>query len=229
MYELIAQIYDEFTTDIDRQTMLDFIVNNLNKRTCSNGDVLDLCCGTGELSYGLVENGFSVIGADASADMLTLAKQKFSSDNKILFIFQDMRELDLYGSIGGCICTLDSFNHLESIEDFTKVIKRLSIFIESGGIFIFDLNTLFKHKYILGDNLFFRENENNLLIWQSEFYKNGKVDLYFDLFKKTKNNLYERFSDNFSEIAFDLKKVKKYLKKIIFQKLKFTADMTVQN
>lgn len=221
MYELISKVYDEFTSDVDRSSMLDFIINNLNKRTCSNGDVLDLCCGTGEVSLALLKRGFSVIGVDGSTDMLALAKNKLSSNENesVLFINQDMRELDLYGSVGGCICTLDSFNHLENIEDFETVVKRLSVFIESGGVFIFDLNTFFKHKYILGNNSFCRENENSFLIWQSEFSKNGKVDLYFDLFKKNKDNLYERFSDDFSEIAFDLKRVKKILKKNNFSSI----------
>lgn len=220
MYELISRVYDEFTSDVDRDLMLDFIVSNLRKRTCSNSSVLDLCCGTGELSLTLLRKGFSIIGIDGSTDMLAIASQKLYSNENVLFINQDIRKLYLLDTVGSCICTLDSLNHLNNIEELNIVIKKLSLFIESGGIFIFDLNTLFKHKYVLGNNSFCRENENTFLIWQSEFSENGKVDLYFDLFKKNINNTYNRFSEDFSEIAFNLDDVKKILKENKFSKIK---------
>ena len=161
-YEVFAQYYDTLTQNIDyrkRALYFDFLLQKYGVKP--NGLVLDLACGTGSLSEELDSLGYDVIGVDNSPDMLSIAmNKKFESGKNILYICQDMRSLNLYGNVDAAICALDSINHLESIDDVKKVFKRVHLFCEPKGLFIFDINTEFKHKYILGEHTFIYDAED---------------------------------------------------------------------
>ena len=115
------------------------------------GLTLDLACGTGTLTLELCKRGVDIFGCDMSADMLTIAQQKaFEEDRDIMFIKQKMQNLKLFGNIDTCICTLDSINHLQSAKDVQKTFEKVSEYMNDSGMFVFDMNTVYKHKYILG-------------------------------------------------------------------------------
>lgn len=153
-YEIFAQYYDTLTQNIDyrkRALYFDFLLQKYGVKPERFGFWI-YACGTGSLSEELDSLGYDVIGVDNSPDMLSIAmNKKFESGKNILYICQDMRSLNLYGNVDAAICALDSLNHLESIDDVKKVFKRVHLFCEPKGLFIFDINTEFKHKSILGD------------------------------------------------------------------------------
>lgn len=143
-YEELSFGYDELMTDVRYPALADFIHCSLMKAGIEQGILLDLACGTGTLSYLMAERGYEVIGVDLSEEMLAIAANKQTPDRKGIppvFIRQDMRELDLYGTVDACICMLDSLNYILSPEDLSEVFRRVALFLNPGGLFLFDINT----------------------------------------------------------------------------------------
>ncbi|MBR1724878.1 MAG: class I SAM-dependent methyltransferase, partial [Ruminococcus sp.] len=163
--------------------------------------LLDLACGTGSLSEQLAAAGFDVIGVDSSQDMLNCAlDKKFESGLPIQYLAQDMRKLDMFGTIEVTVCALDSINHLDSIEDVRTVFERVSLFAEPGGLFIFDINTLHKHRDILADNAYIYSFEDIYCGWQNEYdNSDSSVHIWLDIFEKSEGG-WQRFSEDFREI-----------------------------
>ena len=163
------------------------------------GILLDLACGTGTLSFEMEKRGFDVIGTDISAEMLDEAlEKKLQTDSHIIFLNQDMCELDLFGTITACICTLDSVNHIESARKLKAAFSKVSLFSEAGGVFIFDVNTEYKHRAVLGDNAYIYENDTCFLAWQNEVNEDASVNIYLDFFEK-QGETYRRESEFITE------------------------------
>ncbi len=202
-YTSFSSVYDELTNNVDYTALSGYICKILENNGIKDGLLLDLACGTGSLSLKLCEKGFDVIGTDASENMLCEAQQKAYNENKnILFLCQKMQETDLYGSVRAIVCTLDSINHLTSYEDVYKVFSRLKNFIDYGGIMIFDVNTVYKHRIVLGNNTFVYDEKNVFCVWQNHLYADNKtVGLTLDFFLKN-GGLYERKTESFKETAY---------------------------
>lgn len=164
---------------------------------------LDLACGTGVLTECFAKKGCEMIGVDGSYDMLEIARERLcGSFPDTLLLCQDMTELDLYGTVKGGICTLDSINHLCEAEEVSRLFSRLKFFIEPGGLFVFDVNTPYKHKEVLGDNCFVVESEGIYCGWQNFLDKDTlRVDIALDIFAE-RGGHYERYSEEFSERAY---------------------------
>ena len=140
--------------------------------------------------------------------MLSIAlDKKFDSGLPIQYLRQDMCRLDMYGTIDVTICALDSINHLPDIKSVKRAIERVSLFLNPNGLFIFDVNTIYKHKNILGDNTFIYDTEEVYCVWQNTFEeKDNTVDIDLNFFEKD-NNCYYRFDENFKEIAYDVNRL----------------------
>ena len=163
--------------------------------------LLDLACGTGSLSERLAGLGFDVIGVDSSEEMLNCAlDKKFDSGLPIQYLRQDMRSLDMFGTIDVTVCSLDGINHLENKEDVLKVFERVSLFCDPAGLFIFDVNTLHKHRDVLADNAFIYSLGDVYCGWQNEYSpEDDSVRIYLDIFEE-ENGKYTRYSEEFGEI-----------------------------
>ena len=173
-YEMFADFYDSLTDNVEYEKRADYIINVLEKNFNHDlGLTLDLACGTGTMTMLLKEKGIDVYGVDGSYDMLTVAQQKTMEKGlNILYLCQRMESLDLYGTIDTCICTLDSLNHIVDEKVFTKAIERVSLFMNKGGYFLFDLNTLYKHRKVLANNSFVFETDEVFLAWQNTLQEN---------------------------------------------------------
>lgn len=223
-----ASCYDVFMKDAAYLRRTEYIHDILKKNGIKSGILLDLACGTGNFSVNFSNLGYDVIGVDYSTDMLMNAKQnavKYSK-KEILFLYQDMTELDLFGTVDCCICCLDSLNHIPTKDGFEKAINNVSLFMNKGGIFIFDVNTLYKHKKILAERTFVYENENTFLTWQNSECKKGTVNFFLDIFSKKENEVYLRESEEFSETAYNLFYIKNVLKKSGFELINCYDDLT---
>lgn len=136
-YGYFAEFYDSFTDDVNYDKIEKFVCSLLSREGINGGLLLDLACGTGSLAVRLSEKGYSVIGTDMSPEMLSVAQQKAAVKNAdILFLCQNMTQLNLYGTIICTVCTLDSLNHLKSLDEIKKVFSLVSLFTEEGGIFV---------------------------------------------------------------------------------------------
>lgn len=227
-FDAFACVYDEFTQNAEYENRADYICRLLEKAGVCSGILLDLACGTGTLTVKYARKGYDVIGVDFSEDMLMAAREKLTAAGEnALILCQDMRELDLYGTIKACVCSLDSVNHLIDKNDVQMVFDKVSLFTEPGGIFIFDVNTLYKHRNVLADNTFVYESENSFLVWQNELCDDrATVNIYIDIFSETENGMYERESEEFSEKAYSAEEIKNMLEKAGFCDITVYGDMS---
>lgn len=203
-YSSFASVYDELTINVDYKRRAEYIMSILADYDIKDGLLLDLACGTGSLSLEFSKNGFEVIGTDASPDMLMEAQNKaVEAGENILFLCQRMEETDLYGTVRAIVCSLDSINHLSSVSELNKTFNTLKNFIDDGGIMVFDVNTVYKHQKILGNNTFVYDEKNVFCVWQNNLYDDGvTVGINLDFFVKDDKNKYNRFTESFKEIAF---------------------------
>lgn len=202
-YTYFAEFYDALTRNVGYKEKADYLMS-LFKRHCHEpGLTLDLACGTGSLTLELHKRGIDIFGADASSDMLSIAQQKFDEEERsTLFLRQKMQRLELYGTINTCICTLDSINHLSSAEDVINTFRCVAKYLEDDGLFVFDCNTVYKHKHILGDNCYIYDTEKVFCAWQNNYNeRNNKVIITLDFFEPDGKN-YRRYSEQFSERAY---------------------------
>ena len=217
-YAVFANFYDELMQEVPYEDVQEKVGSLLKRYGVSRGLLLDLACGTGTVSLALSKKGYDVIGVDASAEMLMEAQEKARKEKAdILFLCQDMCHLDLYGTIDAAICTLDGLNHLESKEEVQEALSKVSLFLNPEGIFIFDVNSLYKHQHILCDNTFLYEAEDVFCAWQNTLLEDGEsVQMDLDFFIEEENGLYQRESESLKERAYPLAVWKKMLEKAGF-------------
>ena len=153
-YEGFAYVYDTFMDNVPYEEWAEYVTGILQEYGITDGLVLDLGCGTGSMTELLAEKGYDMIGVDLSADMLEIAMDKRSKKGlDILYLQQDMREFELYGTVRAIVCVCDSINYLESEEDLLEVFRLANNYLDPGWIFVFDLNTPYKYREILGDSV----------------------------------------------------------------------------
>lgn len=227
-YGVFARHYDSLTANIDyvgRAAYFNEII--MRFKTTNGGILLDLACGTGSISEEMAKLGYDVIGVDYSDEMLGIAlDKKFEIGLNIQYLCQDMRKLDLYGSMDVTICALDSINHLNSINDVRKVFQNVALFSEPDGIFIFDVNTLFKHRNILANNTFTYETDRVFCVWENTLLpETDEIKINLEFFELQDNGLYSRSSDSFSEKAYSEENIEELLSECGFELLgKFGDD-----
>ena len=230
-FEAFAGVYDIFTEGVNYKTRADYILSLLKRNGTENGALLDLACGTGSLTVEFCKKGFEVIAVDLSEDMLLLAREKLAEfGDNVLILCQDMCELDLFGTVNAAVCSLDSINHLDNIDDVKTAFEKVSLFMEPGGVFVFDVNTLYKHNCILADNTFVYECADAFLVWQNSLQKNGRsVDIMLDIFTENENGLYERESEDFTETAYSEEEITAALLQAGYTDIEVFDDLSFDN
>ena len=154
-YGIFSYSYDVLTENVEYERIADRVCSLLHKNSVDGGLLLDLGCGTGTLSFLLEKSGYDIIGVDASEDMLMIANEKkYEENSSAMFLCQRAEELDLFGTIDCAVSSLDTINHIDSLEKVEKAFSLVSLFMNMNGIFVFDMNTPFKHEKILGNNTF---------------------------------------------------------------------------
>ena len=226
-YSAFAQYYDALTDNVEYEKRCDYILELFKRNGAQPKLVLDLACGTGSLSITLAKRGFDVIGVDASEDMLSVAQQKAAEEGEsILFLCQKMQKLDLYGTIDAAICTLDSINHLLADKDVIEAFKKVSLFLNPNGYFIFDVNTEYKHRCVLGNNTFVYDTESVFCVWQNEYdEKKNSTTIKLDFFELI-DGVYERSSESFAERAYSIENLTKWLQKAGLEVVGIFDEMT---
>lgn len=206
---VFSEYYDRLTDDVDRPGMAEFCIAMMRRYHEKCELVLDLACGTGTLCAEFARRGIETIGVDASADMLSEALAKNAAlEVPVLYLCQPLERLDLYGTVDLAVCTLDSLNHLKGKKALAKALHRLQYFVEPGGLFIFDMNTPYKHREILGNNTFVREAKGVYCAWQSEYtIQENRVELRMDLFTEQADGSYTRAQEHFCEYAYEREEI----------------------
>ncbi len=227
MYSDFAEYYDSLMYDVNYKKRTSYLLKLFKKYGKTPELLLDVACGTGGFSNELASQGIEVIGVDMSEEMLSLAREKTAEKGlDILYLCQKAEELDLYGTVDGAICCLDSLNHITDYKKFCKAIEKVSLFLEEKCLFIFDLNTEYKHKEVLGNNVFVIETEDVYCVWANEFsQKDLSVDINLDFFVK-KGDFYERFSEDFRERAYTMEEIKTACESAGLEVVEVFDDMT---
>lgn len=206
-YSALARHYDSLTADVPYEKWADRAEEIFAGHGYRPAILLDLACGTGTLTRIFAGRGYDVIGADASAEMLSAAADKVSDcENRPLLLNQSMEQLDLYGTVGGVVCALDSVNYLVSPQALAKAFSRVSLFLERGGLFIFDVNT---EKELKGLDMqaYIRQTPDVFCVWQAEWTEKERIcRFYFNLFER-KENLYQRSEEVHAERAYSLREL----------------------
>lgn len=227
MYNSFAAFYDDFTGNVEYKKRTDYICRLFKKYGKMPTLLLDAACGTGSFSVEFAKKGISVIGADISSDMLSIAQEKKQQEKlDILLINSALSELDLYGTVDGAVCLLDSLNHITDYRELVRSMSRISLFLEQGSLFIFDVNTEYKHEKILGNNTFTLENEDIFCVWQNKYEnKNKTTEITLDFFER-QGQQYNRYTESFCERAYSDEQIIKALEKAGLEVLDILGENT---
>lgn len=213
-YTEFANVYEKFMDNVPYEKWCEAICEILRSHWIEDGLVLDLGCGTGTMTRLLREKGYDMIGVDNSAEMLEIAREH--PDDGILYLQQDMREFELYGTVRAIVSVCDSMNYLTEDGDLEQVFRLANNYLDPGGLFIFDMNTEYKYREMLGDQTIAEERENCSFIWDNYYYEEEKINEYqLSLFvedpvlsEKTGQDICRKFQEMHYQRAYSLAEVK---------------------
>ncbi|MBQ3899166.1 MAG: class I SAM-dependent methyltransferase [Lachnospiraceae bacterium] len=190
--------------------------------------VVDLGCGTGTVTEMLYSLGFDMIGIDNSEEMLEIAmEKKCESGSEILYLNQDMLELELFSTVGTVISVCDSLNYLVGDGDLETVFSLVSNYLYPGGLFIFDLNTDYKYREIIGNRTIAESREDCSFIWDNLYDSEKKINEYdLTLFIEGEDGRFDRFLETHYQKGYDPAEVKKILEDNKFEIVKMTDSET---
>ena len=210
-YTEFAKVYDEFMEETPYEKWKEFIFEYLKRENIEDGIVLDLGCGTGCLTRMLSDAGYDMIGVDSSFEMLDVAR--CSSDDSILYLAQDMREFELYGTVRAVVSSCDCINYITDVEELVEVFSLVNNYLDPKGIFIFDFNT--KHKYEqIGERVIAENQDNASFIWENFYYPEECINEYdVTFFLKEENDLYRKVVEEHFQRAYTLEEIKECLAK----------------
>lgn len=211
-YSALAVAYDELTKNVNYKRRAKFIDKSFKKNNVA-GIVLDAGCGTGTLALLLAKRGYDMIGVDASEDMLSIAAAKAAASRKdITLLKQELQALDLYGTVRGAVCMQDTLNHFGT--GLAEVVGKFSLFIETGGVLVFDINTPYKHEKILAGNTFVYEFSRGTCVWQNEYLPDEKrVKLTVEICSDIGGGKMRRHTDVFYEYTIEPKHIEDLLER----------------
>ena len=216
-YSSFAQVYDLFMDNVPYEEWSRYLISLLKEYQVTDGTVVELGCGTGKMTRLLADAGYDMVGVDNSAEMLEIAgeRQEEEERNDILYLLQDMRELELFGNIRAIVSVCDSMNYIMEPEDLKKVFGLVKEYLAEDGVFIFDLNTVHKYRDLMGECTISENREESSFIWENYFYEDQDINEYMlTIFRKQADSeLYERTEEAHYQRAYDMDTLKRLIEK----------------
>lgn len=208
MYGDFARVYDKLQ-DADYEAFADYYERIFEKFGKKPELVLDLACGTGSVTLPLARRGYDMIGLDLSCEMLGIAREKAAeSGMDILFLNQDMTEFELYGTVDAIVCALDGINYITETEDLERVFALAENYLNLGGLMIFDINSEYKLREVLGGNTFVNDEQGIYYVWQSEFDEESRICQFeLNFFEEQPDGRYLRFDEYQEERAYSVEEI----------------------
>ena len=195
-YTEFATVYDTFMDNVPYEAWKKYLVDILKAEGINDGLLLELGCGTGRMTRLLAAEGYDMIGVDNSEEMLSVAREYTMENTEILYLLQDMREFELYGTIRAVVSVCDSMNYIMSEEDLRQVFSLVNNYLDPGGIFIFDMNTRYKYEELLGDNSFCETREDSSFIWENYYDPEEEINEYdLTIFVQEEGDTFHRFTE----------------------------------
>lgn len=231
-YTSFASVYDTFMDNIPYEEWAEYLINLLKEYSIQDGLILDLGCGTGNMTELLASADYDMIGVDNAEEMLEIAMEKRAkSGHDILYLLQDMREFELYGTVRAIISICDSINYITEEEDLLQVFRLANNYLDPKGIFIFDFNTVYKYSEVLGNQTIAEDREDCSFIWDNYYYEDEQINEYeLSLFiKEQGSDLYRKYQEMHYQKAYDLETIKGLVEKSGLEYITaydaFTRDM----
>lgn len=209
-YTSFASLYDIFMEDTPYDEWLEFLLEKFDKYQVPKELILDLGCGTGTMTEKLAKAGYDMIGVDMSEEMLQAANiKKNLSGSQILYLCQDMREFELYGTVRAVVSLCDSINYIVEPSDLLKVFKLVNNYLDPGGIFIFDFNTDYKYREVIGDTTIAENREQGSFIWENYYYEKECINEYdLTIFEKSLDGRYDRHTETHFQKGYTVEEMK---------------------
>lgn len=222
-YTGFARLYETFMDNVPYEEWAEYLIGLLKEYGIKQGLIAELGCGTGTMTRLLAKAGYDMIGIDLSEEMLDIARYEHLEDeSEILYLHQDMREFELFGTVSAVVSICDSMNYITSEEDLLKVFRLVNNYLDANGYFIFDMNTIYKYEIQLGDRVIAENREDCSLIWQNYYDIKEQINQY-DItiyskveFEEEEENLpplYERFEETHIQRAYKVETIVSLLKK----------------
>ena len=210
MYEDFALVYDRFMDETPYEEWCQFVVGRLKQDQITDGILLDLGCGTGSMTELLAKQGYDMIGVDLSDSMLDIAMEKRAqSGHNILYLQQDMREFELYGTVRAVICLCDSLNYLLKEDDLLTTFKLVNNYLDPNGLFIFDFNTVYKYETVIGDSTIAENREDSSFIWENYYTAEDQINEYdLTIFVKQQKDLFRKFTETHLQRGYTMETMK---------------------
>ncbi len=212
-YTDFAKVYDIFMDQTPYEEWCRRLTGLLERYEIPKGLVLELGCGTGTLTELLARAGYDMIGIDNSEDMLNAAQEKKQiSGRDILYLLQDMREFELYGTVAAVVSVCDSLNYLLREEDLTETFRLVNNYLDPGGLFIFDFNTVYKYQEIIGDRVIAENRQECSFIWENDYEEETQLNEYdLTIFVRQEDGLFRRFQETHLQRGYTLEQIKSCL------------------
>lgn len=216
-YTSFAQVYDLLMDNVPYEEWGRYIGEALREAGIRDGLVLDLGCGTGRLARFMAEMGYDMIAVDSSPEMLEIARgaeplPSGDTYQEILYLQQDMRELELYGTVRAVYSACDSINYILEERELLEVFKLVNNYLDPGGLFLFDCNTPYKYEQLLGENTFAENRRECSFIWENYYDAASRVNEYdLNLFIREPSGLYRRFEEIHYQKSYPLAVLQKLL------------------
>ena len=215
-YSSFAAVYDTFMDNIPYEEWAEYLISLLKEYEVKDGLVLDMGCGTGSMTELLAQAGYDMIGIDNAEEMLEIAMEKRAeSGHDILYLLQDMREFELYGTVKAIVSICDSVNYITEEEDLEEVFRLVNNYLDPKGVFIFDFNTVYKYREILGNQTIAEDREDCSFIWDNYYYEDEQINEYeLSLFiREGDSDLYRKYQETHYQKAYDLKTIQRLIEK----------------
>lgn len=235
-YSAFAYVYDELMDNVPYDAWAEYLIGLLKENDVPEGLVCELGCGTGQMTRRLAAAGYDMIGIDLSEEMLDVAREQEygayegecedidedadTAEPSILYLQQDMREFELYGTVSAVVSICDSMNYMTSDEDLLSVFRLVNNYLDKDGVFIFDMNTEYKYKELMGDTTIAENREDVSFIWENLYDEEKQLNEYcLTLFAKAETEedeeggapLYEKYEEVHLQRAYPLSEVKRLL------------------
>lgn len=208
-YQTFAEIYDRLMTDIPYESWCEYLTKLLHQYGISQGLLLELGCGTGTMTELLARKGYDMIGVDLSQEMLMEAmKKKEESGLDILYLQQDMREFELYGTVRAVVSVCDSMNYILNEDELVQVFSLVNNYLDPGGIFLFDLKTEHYYKDLTGDAVYGQTEDDMSMIWENYYYEDERINEYHvTMFLREEDGRYRKEEEMHYQRAYSVEEI----------------------